>query len=85
MHKRFIGEKLMESSQSIPDLNPIKNLWSIVKMKLCEGDKQYNCKANLSKAIKTTMLENEPAELKQLRKSIDNRFLVVTKKKNHYI
>ena len=30
----------MEWSQSSPDLNPIKNIWSMVKMKLNEDEKQ---------------------------------------------
>ena len=30
-YKRFIGEKIMELLLSSPDLNPIENLWSIVK------------------------------------------------------
>ena len=34
----------MEWLPSSPDLNPIKNLWSIVKIKLYEASKQYNSK-----------------------------------------
>ncbi|CAI9721779.1 Hypothetical predicted protein [Octopus vulgaris] len=36
----------MERPPSIPDLNPIENLWSIVKQKLYEGGKPYNSKVN---------------------------------------
>ena len=39
-HKRFTGEKIREWAPSSPNLNPIKKLYSIVKMKLYEGDKQ---------------------------------------------
>ena len=46
------------SSDIWSDLNPIKNLRSILKMKLYEGDKQYN-KADQWKAIKTTLSETE--------------------------
>ena len=53
----------MEWPLSIPDPNPIKNLWSIVKMELYEAGKQYNWKA-----IKTTMSEIEPAEVKKKKK-----------------
>ena len=58
----------MKWPSSSPDLNPIKNLWPIVKMKLYEGGKEYNSSAYLWEAIKTTMLETEPAEEKQLTK-----------------
>ena len=51
----------MKWPSSSLDLNPIKNLWSVVKMKLYEDGKQYNCKADLLEAIKTTMLEIESA------------------------
>ena len=37
----------MEWPPSSLDLNPIENLWSIVKMKLYQGDKQYNSTADL--------------------------------------
>ena len=54
----------MERPPASPSLNPIQNLWSVVKMKLHEGGKQYNSKADLLKAIKTTMSEIELAEVK---------------------
>ena len=41
-HKRFIGDKIMEWPQSSLDQNPTKNIWSNVKIKLCEVAKQYN-------------------------------------------
>ena len=37
-------------------------------MKLCEGGKIYNCKADLWEAIKTTMLKIESAEVKKFNK-----------------
>ena len=64
-HERFTGEKIMKWLPSSPDLNLIKNLWSMVKMKLYEGGKQYNNKADLWEAIKTTMSEIESAEVKK--------------------
>ena len=37
----------MEWPPSSPDVNPIKNLWSIVKMKLYEGCQHYNSKTDM--------------------------------------
>ena len=51
---------------STPDLNPFKILGSSVKRKLYEGDKQYNSKADLYKAIQFKMSETEPAEVKEM-------------------
>ena len=78
-HERFTGDKIMEWPPS-PDLNLIENLQSIVKVKLYEGGKQYNSKADLWKAIKTTKLEIEPAEVKTLSKSMDNRLMAFIEK-----
>ena len=62
-HKRFTGEKIREWSPLSPDLNPIKK-----SMVSCEdkGGKQYNSKADLCKAIKTTISEIEPTEINQI-------------------
>ena len=66
-------------------MNPVENLWSIVKMKLFEGGKQYNSKADLCEAIKTTMLVNESTEVKKITKLMDNRLLAITEKKGLYL
>ena len=50
-----------------PDLNSIENLWSIVKMKLYVGGKQYNSQADLGEAIKTNMTETDPVEERKLQ------------------
>ena len=56
-HRLYPGEKIIEWPPSSPDLNLIKNPWSIVKMKLYEDVEQYNSKVNLRKAIETTVSE----------------------------
>ena len=81
-HKKFTGKKIMEWLPSSPELNSIKNLWSIMKMKLYKGGKQYNSKVDIWNAMKTFIEEIEPAEVKKL-KSI-NRLLAVIEK-DHYI
>ena len=62
-HKRFTREKITKWPSPRPDLNLIENPWTIVKMKLYEGGKKYKSKADLWEAIKSTILENEPAEV----------------------
>ena len=63
----------MKWPPSSPDVNLIENLWSIMKMKLYDSGKLYNSKADLSEAIKTMILEIEPAEVIELTNSMDNR------------
>ena len=46
-HGRFTGEKIIEWLPSSLDLKPIKNQWSIIKIKLYESGKQNNSKADL--------------------------------------
>ena len=57
-------EKIMEWPVISSDLNPIENLWTMVKMKLHEGSKPYNSKVGLWETIKTSVSETEPAEVK---------------------
>ena len=41
-------------------------------MKLYDSGKQYNSKADIWEAIKTTLLEITPADVKNFFKSMDN-------------
>ena len=83
-HKRITGEKKMEWPPTSPDMNPIENLWSFEKMKLYEGGKQYNSKADQWIA-NTTMLETELAEVKNIYKINVNRLMAVIEKNVHNI
>jgi transposase len=51
--KGISGRKLMMWPPASPDLNPIENLWSIVKKKIYVGGKQYDNKEDLWDAIHT--------------------------------
>ena len=85
-HVRFIEGKIMEWPPSSPDLNLIGNLWSVVKMKLYKGAKQYNSKADIWKETKTITLESKLDKVKKkLTKSMYSRLLTVNQKKGHYI
>ncbi len=48
------GEKLMVWPPSYPDLNPIENLWSILKRNIYEGGRQLASKPQLWEAILTS-------------------------------
>ena len=71
-HEIFTGENIMEWLPSSSDLNPIENLWSVVKMKLYEDEKQYSSKADQSEAIKWTLPIIETAKVKKIAYSMDN-------------
>ena len=64
---------IIEWPLSNSDLNPIENQWPIVKKKLYEDSKRYNCKQDIREAIKTIMSVNESVEVKNITKLISNR------------
>ena len=64
------GKRLMNWPANSPDLNPIENLWAIVKANLYEGGKQYNNKNDLWDSIKTICSNIEPHTIKNLTKSM---------------
>ena len=71
-----------------PDLNPIENLWAILKEKLYHGGKQYNNKNDLWDSIKTICSNIEPqtqTQIQNLTKSIDKRIATILKNKGSYV
>ena len=66
------GEKLMVWPPSSPDLNPIENLWSILKQKIYE---------ELCEAILTCCKEIQAGTLQKLTSSKDARIVKVISKR----
>jgi len=66
---------------SSPDLNPIENLWSILKLKIYEGRRQFASKPQLWEAILTSGTEIQAETLHKLTSSIDTRIVKVISKK----
>jgi len=83
--KGFSGKKLMTWPPSSPDLNPIENLWSLVKRELYKGGKQYQRKNELWEAIKIAMTAIKPGTIKSLTASMDKRLVTVLENKGGYV
>ena len=79
------GEKLMVWPPSSPDLNPIENLWSILKQKIYEGGRQFTSKQQLWEAILTSCKEIQAETLQKLTRSMDARIVKLLSKKGSYI
>ena len=79
------GKHLMNWRANSPDLNPIKNLWAVVKAKLYESGKQYNNKSNLWDSIKSICSNFEPHTFQNLKKPMDKRILTILKNKGSYV
>jgi transposase len=83
--KGFKDAKLMVWPPASPDLNPIENLWSIVKRKLYEAGKQYNSKKELKEAIKASCRTISPETIKNLTTSMDGRLVKILESHGGYI
>lgn len=79
------GEKLMVWPPSSPDLNPIENLWSIIKQKIYEGGRQFTSKQQLWEAILTSCKDIKAETLQKLTSSMDARIVKVISMKGSYV
>ncbi len=79
------GEKLMVWPPSSPDLNPIENLWRILKRKIYEGGRQLASKQQLWEAILTSCKEIQAETLQKLTSSMNARIVKVISKKGSYV
>ena len=82
--KGFRGDKIMTWPAQSPDLNPIENLWAIVKMRLYPGPKQYKSKGDLWKAIQDVCAALKPEEISTLTESMDSRLFSVIQRNGCY-
>ena len=63
-----------------PDLNPIENLWSIIKRRVYVNGRQFKTKNELWEAIFDVWKNITPQEIKNLIVSVDKRLFTVTKR-----
>jgi transposase len=83
--KGISGRKLMMWPPASPDLNPIENLWSIVKKKIYVGGKQYDNKKDLWDAIHTACKNINSNEIESLTNSVDKRVILVIERKGGHV
>ena len=75
----------MEWPACSPDLNPIENLWSVLKQTIYANGKQYNSQDALWDAIKEAAAHVSKETINNLTKSVDSRLLKVISKQGGYI
>ena len=71
--KNIKNEKIMEWPSQSPDLNPIENLWAIVKKDLYPDTKQYANKRELWAELQKVCSKIKPEIIRELTQSCDNR------------
>jgi transposase len=77
--------KIMEWPACSPDLNPIENLWSILKRKIYSSGRQYKSKDDLWDAILTAANDISSDEIKNLTSSMDRRLFSLISNNGGYV
>ncbi|MGL6081657.1 MAG: hypothetical protein ACRC4N_04045, partial [Gammaproteobacteria bacterium] len=60
-----------------PDLNPIENLWSIIKCEIYKEGKQYTSLNSVWEAVVAAAHNGDGEQIKTLTESMDGRLLSV--------
>lgn len=81
---KFSDDKLMVWPSLSPDLNPIENLWSILKQKLYAGGRQFTNKEDLWREIEKICEKITPDTINKLTSSMDRRLLRVVDKRGGF-
>lgn len=68
-----------------PDLNPIENLWAIVKKNIYVVGKQYDNKADVWDDIQTACKNINSSEIESLTNSEDKRVILVIERKGGHV
>ena len=69
------GQRLMDWPSQSPDLNPIENLWSIIKTQVYEKGRQFGNKKELWERILKVSSQISPEVVKKLTSSVDERLV----------
>ncbi|KAL6468680.1 hypothetical protein MHYP_G00222040 [Metynnis hypsauchen] len=79
------GDKLMVWPPCSPDLNPIENLWSIIKRSVYDGGRQFTSKQQLWEGILSSCKTVEADTIQNLTNSVDERVQKLLSNKGSYV
>ena len=79
------GKALIKWPSCSPDLNLIKQLWSILKRNVYEGGRQFSSKDALWDKIVDAANIITPAQIHKLTSSVDSRLLRVVSSNRSYV
>lgn len=83
--KGIKDDRLMSWPPNSPDLNPIENLWAILKRVVYADGKQYTSLDALWDAVFSAAKSVDPQQVKRLTDSVDERLMTVVEKKGGYV
>lgn len=78
-------QNLMVWPPNSPDLNPIENLWSIIKRKVYSDGKQFSSKAELWEALQVAARSIDGTTIENLTNSVNERIFEVIKRNGRFI
>lgn len=81
----FNNDNLMIWPPSSPDLNPIENLWSIIKREIYADGKQYSSKNDLWKVIKDSAASIPRSTIRKLTESVNERLFETIRRHGSYV
>ena len=81
----FKNQNLMVWPPNSPDLNPIENLWYIIKRIAYSDGKQFSSKAELWEAIQVAAKSIDASTIASLTNSLNERIFEVIKLKGRFI
>ena len=81
----FKNQNLMVRPPNSPDLNPIENLWSIIKRIVYSDGKQFSSKVELWESIQVAGKAIDASTIANLTNSVNERIFEVIKRKGRFI
>ena len=79
------GKRLMVWPPCSPDLNPIENLWAILKRDIYKDWKQFTSKEDLCRSIQVSANNLSRFEIKKLTESPDKRIVKVIQRNGSFV
>lgn len=83
--KGFKDDRIMKWPPSSPDLNPIENLWALLKREIYSEGKQYTSLNSVWAAVVAAAQKVDRQQIKELTDSMNGRLITVIEKKGGYI
>ena len=83
--KGLKDNRIMTWPPSSPDLNPIENLWSLLKHDIYGEGRQYTSLNSIWEAVVVAARKVDPQQIKKLTDSMDGRLMTVIEKRGGYV